>query len=318
MNKSEHFVTCFDSNYLPQGIVLYNSLQKYSIGSILWVICVDNKAKEILEKYNFEKMRILFLKDLENEELLSVKPNRTSGEYIWTLSPFLPEWIFKQDNNIERVTYLDADMFFMNDPSPIFQEFDNSAKQVLITEHGYDKEYDISNLSGRFCVQLIIYKKIGSEEVLNWWKEKCLEWCFAKFEDGKCGDQKYLDMWPILFPEKVHILSNNNLIMAPWNTSRYPSKDLILWHFHGFRLLENRKLLLHSGYKISKIIDDQIYQLYVSQILLYIKSDKNPEQIFFKYNTSKKRLQFILSRLWLTIISFKPYSLKPRIKIIKY
>ena len=106
--------------------------------------------------------------------------------------------------------------------------------------------------------------------------------------------------------------------MAPWNTSRYPSKDLILWHFHGFRLLESRKLLLHSGYKISKIIDDQIYQLYVSQILLYIKSDKNPEQIFFKYNTSKKKLQFILSRLWLTIISFKPYSLKPRIKIIKY
>jgi hypothetical protein len=318
MNKCEHYVTCFDSNYLPQGIALYNSLQKHTINSILWVICVDYKAKEVLEKYDFKKIRILFLKDLESEELLKVKKNRSRGEYIWTLSPFLPEWVFKQDTNIDRITYLDADMFFMNDPSPIFKEFDNSSKQVLITEHGYDKEYDISNLSGKFCVQLIIYKRKGSEEVLKWWKEKCLEWCYAKFEDGKCGDQKYLDMWPILFSDKVHILSNNNLILAPWNTSRYPSKELILWHFHGFRLLENRAILLHSGYKISNLIDDEIYQYYVSNILPYIRSDKNPDQLFFKYNKNKKKLQFILGRLWQIMITFKLHSLNSRVKIINY
>jgi hypothetical protein len=318
MRKVEHFVTIFDSNYLPQGITLYNSLQKHYKDSLLWIICVDYKGKKILERYNFDNIRILFLKDFENEELLELKSKRSRGEYIWTLSPFLPEWVFNQDVNIERITYLDADMYFLNDPSKIFQEFDNSNKSILITEHGYDKEYDISNIAGRFCVQLIIYNRYGSEEVLKWWKERCIEWCFAKFEDGKCGDQKYLDLWPTLFSDKVHILSNNNLILAPWNTSRYSSEELILWHFHGLRLLKNRRILLHSGYKISKIIDDQIYRSYISDLLPFVISDEILPKEFFKYNKTKKQLRFILGRLWLTLITFKIHSLKSRIKIINY
>ena len=55
-----------------------------------------------------------------------------------------------------------------------------------------------------------------------------MEWCFNRFEEGKFGDQKYLDKWPELFDDKVHILSNKELLLAPWNATRFPYTNSII------------------------------------------------------------------------------------------
>jgi hypothetical protein len=70
---------------------------------------------------------------------------------------------------------------------------------VLITDHGYAPEYDQSATSGQYCVQFMTFERDGGEPVRRWWEERCIEWCYARFEDGKFGDQKYLDDWPYRF-----------------------------------------------------------------------------------------------------------------------
>ena len=65
----EHYVTIFNNLFLPQGLVLYDSLQKYSKNSILWVICVDIITKNILEKLNLINLNIVSLDDVETSEL---------------------------------------------------------------------------------------------------------------------------------------------------------------------------------------------------------------------------------------------------------
>jgi hypothetical protein len=85
-------------------------------------------------------------------------------------------------------------------------------------------------------------------------------------EDGKHGDQKYLDDWPGRFPESVHVLSQIDVLLAPWNARRFPYSRAIAWHFQGFRLLGNDRALLHRGYAVPDVVDRMIYAPYMKEL----------------------------------------------------
>jgi hypothetical protein len=232
----EHYVTLFDSLFLPQGLALHMSMERHVKDYVLWVLSVDDEAYDVLNKLQLPNVRLLKLSQLETKELLQVKPTRSKGEYCWTLTPFAPRFVFEAEQCVERVTYLDADLWFRKHPKPIFDEFDASGKQVLITDHAYAPEYDQSATSGQFCVQFMTFSRHGGEVVRKWWEDRCIEWCYARHEDGKFGDQKYLDDWPERFADLVHVLNDNERTLAPWNASRYPYGRSIFYHFHGVRL----------------------------------------------------------------------------------
>ena len=68
----EHYVTLFDSLFLPQGLALHMSMERYIKNYTLWVLCVDDQAHEVLTKLNLPNVRLLQLSKLETAELLSV------------------------------------------------------------------------------------------------------------------------------------------------------------------------------------------------------------------------------------------------------
>jgi hypothetical protein len=233
----EHFVTLFDSLYLPQGLALHRSMERHVRDYVLWILCVDDETHEILTRINLPNVRLLQLSELETKELLRVKPTRSKGEYCWTLTPFAPRFVFEADAGVDRVTYLDADVWFCKSPAAIFREFGASGKHVMITDHAYAPENDQSVTSGQFCVQFMIFTRTGGEVVRKWWEERCIEWCYARCEDGKFGDQKYLDDWPERFTDTVHVLSNKELALAPWNATRFPAGGAVFFHFHELKIL---------------------------------------------------------------------------------
>jgi hypothetical protein len=239
----EHFVTFFNDAYLPQGIALHNSMRRHIRDFCLWILCADDASFQALSKLKLENVKLLLLSDLETKELKLAKTNRNAKEYIWTLSPFAPRFVLEADVSIDRVTYIDADTWFLKDPRAIFREFESSGKSVMITDHAYAPEFDRSETSGPFCVQFMIFSRNG-EQVRRWWEERCLEWCKEYYKDGKLGDQRYLDDWPDRFSDLVHVLQNKELILAPWNATRFPYGNAIVWHFHGLRLKKTA-----SGFK---------------------------------------------------------------------
>ena len=262
----EHYITLFDSLFLPQGLALYNSMLRHAGDFTLWVLCMDDKTQKVLQSLNAPKLRVIGLSEVETEQLLAVKPGRTRAEYCWTLTPFTPKIVFDRAPDAQRVTYVDADVFFLKSPRAIFEEFERSGKAVLITDHAYDPEYDQTAVSGQYCVQFVTFVRDACEPVRSWWQDRCIEWCFARPENGKLGDQKYLDEWPTRFGQLVHVLQQLDVLLAPWNARRFPYSRAIAWHFHGLRLLGNRKVLLHGPYSVPDITHTMVYEPYLQEL----------------------------------------------------
>lgn len=261
----EHYITLFDSLFLPQGLSLYSSLERHASSYTLWVLCMDDEAKIVLDKLNKPNIKTIALSEIEAPKLLAVKSARTMGEYCWTLTPWTPKIVFERDPSIQRVTYLDADLYFLKDINPIFQEFETSCKAILITDHGYAPEHDKSVSHGQFCVQFMSFIRNRSEPVRAWWEERCVEWCFDRSENGKFGDQKYLDDWPDRFSDLVHILQHQEWTLAPWNATRFPYSSGKIYHFHALRILD--KDYLHLGnYPLPAPLIENIYTPYFESL----------------------------------------------------
>lgn len=258
----EHYVTLFDSLFLPQGLALHTSMERHAGSYRLWVLCMDDEVHGALTKTALPNVSLLKLSALETEELREVRPGRTKGEYCWTVTPFAPRFVFEADASVLRVTYIDADMWFRKSPAPIFREFEGSGKQVLITDHGYAPEHDQTATSGQFCVQFMTFTRAGGEVVRKWWEERCVEWCFDRMEEGRFGDQRYLDDWPERFADTVHVLQHPEWMLAPWNATRFPYGSGILHHFHGLRIISNDRCAL-PNYPIPPIALSSLYWPYL-------------------------------------------------------
>ena len=267
----EHFVTLFDSNFLPIGLCLHASLMKHAQPFRLWILCMDDMVESNLRQMELPFVSLIPLAEAENSRLLAVKPTRSRGEYCWTLTPFTPQFVFDRDPCVERVTYVDADLFFFDSPCLLLEEFSASTKHVLITDHAYDPRYERSGRAkrgGRFCVQFMTFRRtVEAAKVMHWWQERCLEWCYARVEGGKFGDQKYLDAWPELFGDEVHILLQKERTLAPWNVKFFHDRHKghlapVFYHFQTLRIESTDSLCLFSGYKIGDSAN-LIYQTYV-------------------------------------------------------
>jgi hypothetical protein len=270
----EHYVTLFDSLFLPQGLALHMSMERHIKDYTLWILCVDDDAYSVLTKLLLTNVRLLQLSKLETEELLRVKPTRSKGEYCWTLTPFAPRFVFEADPAVRRVTYLDADLWFRKNPKPIFDEFQKSNKCVLITDHAYAPEYDQSSTSGQYCVQFMIFCRDDGEVVRKWWEDRCIEWCYSRFENGKFGDQKYLEDFTLKFYDLVHVLCRKEFVLAPWNAAVYPYGSSIIYHFHGTRLY-SRKTFSIGEYYIPHPTFKEIYGKYDLDISASIEILRN-------------------------------------------
>ena len=68
----EHYVTLFDSLFLPQGLALHASLQRHAGPHQLWILCVDEECHRVLSALALPGVRLLALADVETESLRSV------------------------------------------------------------------------------------------------------------------------------------------------------------------------------------------------------------------------------------------------------
>ena len=297
-----NFCTLFDSNYLTKGLALYRSLEKHCENFHLYIFAFDKITLEVLRKLNLSRTTVISLKEFEDDELIGVKPTRTNAEYCWTATSSTILYVLEK-YKVESCTYVDADIFFYSSPKPIFDELRD--KSILLTEHGYSTEYKRKlKFSGKYCVQFITFKndKYGLT-ALRWWRERCLEWCYAYYEDGKFGDQLYLEDWTTRF-QGVHVLQHPGGGVALWNISRYNFEpamnkiigidkaggkkfEVIFYHFHYLRFYNNNIIELGRIY-FGDIIINVFYKPYI-KLLMELKQKISTIDSSFDPNGATKK-----------------------------
>jgi hypothetical protein len=280
--NSSHFCTLFDSSYLSRGLALHQSLTAQTPGAILYILAMDETCRSSLERMDLVQARIISIDQFEDDRLHEAKAGRTVAEYCWTCTPSLLHYCIRKFE-LDCCTYVDADTYFFSDASALIEEMQDAS--VLITEHRYSPEYDFSRSSGKYCVQFVTIKNTAEGmRVLEDWKNACIQWCYARYEDGKFGDQMYLDAWPYKY-EGVHELMHIGGGVAPWNVQRYRIRrgsdqgtllvseksdanrevPLVFYHFHGFKML-NSSLYSFNTYELNNTVKKLLYWPYISVV----------------------------------------------------
>ena len=234
----KNFCTLFDSYYIHKGIALYLSMEKVCNDFTLYVMAFDEESYNKLKSFSFQNIVIEYESgDFLSDEIKAAKAERKRNEYCWTCGSNVT-YYFIEKYKLDNITYLDADMMFFSSPDIVFEEL--KPYSVGLSPHFAD-----TSLYGKFCVEFCYFKNDQTGiDALKWWKDCCLDWCYDRYEDGKFGDQRYLDMMPIKF-HGVHSIENRGVGVAKWNMREYKfldnnrieyegkAYDVCFYHFHA-------------------------------------------------------------------------------------
>lgn len=273
--------TLFNTGFLTRGLSLYHSLVQTSAEFCLYILAFDDFTLNYLGKLALPSMVVISMEEFEDAELLRIKNTRSAAEYCWTCASSAILYVLEK-YRVPSCTYLDADVLFYADPNLIENTLDGYS--IGITPHRYalGSIRKSAQSHGNYCVQYVTIRndKLGLEAV-RWWRERCIEWCFGRLEEGKFGDQKYLDDWPTRF-SGVKVIEDPGAGMAPWNAARYEVSgdaaigfqlrdtstaeraQLVFYHFHALRFyFEHRLNLVGGGYPLSPFVIKNLYRPYI-------------------------------------------------------
>ncbi|MDU1845910.1 MAG: cell envelope integrity protein TolA [Niallia nealsonii] len=319
-STNQNFCVIAGKEYCMKIMAFYESLVKNSNNFNLWVCCTDAITYKFLNEKNLKNMHLIRVEEIEDDQLRAVKQERMINEYCWTLKSFVIEYILK-NNDVEQVLYCDGDIYFFSNPDSIFNEW-GSASIFLTPQRDLDW---VEQKYGKYQAGIVGFRKDETGlAAVQWWKDRCIEWCSVVESNGRFGDQKYLDQLPIMY-ENVQISSNLGVNAAPWNIiynnnfkislqgdKVFINNDpLVAYHFSCLTIYSSDKYDLWNMHQlnIQKEIMNYIYVPYLDHLERVITSYQNSYPGIIKATLSTN--DFIQAKT-------KYHSTKLKRKMIKY
>lgn len=243
------FCTISTSSHLYKTYALADSIAVY--GGSLYVLLIDaektiinNQPKNVVF-YNLNQLEIGIGKNIIS------KYNKNKDKLRWALKPVFLNHLLAET---PKIIYVDNDIYFFGEYSFLFDELESNS--VLLTPHFYraDPAMEPNWLEANFRIGLYNAGFIGvnskAKLALDWWSNCCYYNVKKSYWRGLFDDQKYLDLFPILFDD-VKIIKNRGCNLAGWNYKNYHVQrnanneviiennySLIFIHFGELSLLE--------------------------------------------------------------------------------
>jgi hypothetical protein len=246
--RMNYFCTYCDRWYAARLICLYESLVAQGEDFHLSVLCFDADTEAVVSAQMADNFLAIPLGALlaADSDYAAVRGRRTAVEFYFTATPVLVRYCLNRQPDSRQMTYLDSDLFFFAPTSAIFREQGNAA--VGIVSHRFPPRLAELSKWGTYNVAWVSFRRDQDGlACLEWWRERCLEWCHDYIDQGRFADQGYLDEFPQRFA-RVHVLNHSGINAAPWNMDGVQVIEkqdqihvnggrLLFYHFQGIREL---------------------------------------------------------------------------------
>lgn len=279
------FCTISTESHLFKCFALAESIQKF--GGELRVLLVDTNRVKSTDNIP-TNIQFNYLDKISFESIVRTKKTYKKDKLRWALKPAYLLYLL---NEIEEVIYVDNDVFFYNEFNFLFEELQHY--NLLLTPHFYPSspQKDQTWLEANFRLGLYNAGFVGAnkkaKEALEWWSDCCLYEMKQSYWRGLFDDQKYLDLFPVLF-DKVNIVKNRGCNFAGWNDQNMiTEKEIVFIHFNHHTL---------SRFQISSSPHFNFFTQYLSLLEKYYPNFKLKEKQFDKFKV-KNALYFLRWKL---------------------
>ena len=275
------YCTYFNAAYEPRARVMVESLRASGEEAMVLVVCFDEESLRRTRDWDMGGVDARGIAELEERfpSLGPLRETRTPAEYFFTATPFVVLWALSESSPDEWVTYLDADLFFLSSPEPIYEEL--AGAHAGIIEHRFRDDHRFLERYGRFNVGWVSFR--ASDEghgLARWWGDRCVEWCFDQPDQGRYADQGYLDSF-IDVGSGVRVITHPGADLAPWNLDSHEvtraagggvlvdGAPLIFFHQHGLKRVGRRYAMSHLRYgtTANDMVRDCVYAPYVKRLV---------------------------------------------------
>lgn len=223
-NAPTAFCTIVTASHLDYALALYLSYRQFEAEIPFFILVTDELITKDIDWTLYPKITLINLASLSSlagaTEIIE-KYQEATDFMRWSLKSVLMLYLL-QDKAFDEVVFLDCDLCFYQDLSPIRQQLSQSS--ILLSPHwrSQNPAIDPENFNLNFTDGMFNGGFVGATQsgidALKWWRDACLYRCERTREEGYYVDQKFLDLLPAQFPG-IKINQHRGCNVANWNLS---------------------------------------------------------------------------------------------------
>ena len=292
--KKRVIFTIVTKNYIGLAYVLRDSIRRHTPDVDFRVVVADEVSGYDVQSDG----DILIAKDVlsySGQEWTEMAFKYNLTEFCTAIKPAAFQYLFGL--GYDEVMYFDPDIYTFSSLLPLFERLSRSV--MLLTPHvvgihphyGGQQEEWTFNANGIFNLGFCAMRKSAdSDKILDWWRSKLFDNAFTDRSVGNFTDQKWMDWAPALLGEKLDVVRDLGVNVAPWNyfereilqegtrlTVRFreesensqASYPLVFVHYSGYdyrQLLEGR--IHHARIDVMRYPDIQLLHHTYTDVLV--------------------------------------------------
>ena len=244
------FTLC-SANYLAHAKALGDSVVEHNPDARFVIGLVDRLPLELDSSY-WHPHEALLVEALKIPEFQKMADDYNVVELNTAVKPFYMEHLYRRDDRVDAVIYLDPDILVFSSFEPLLRKLKDSS--IILTPHHCAFDDSAMNLHWEKTILTVGIYNLGfiatsrtetTFAFLDWWQKRVKHACHYRPGSGVFVDQLWVNLAPIYFPN-VYIEKNPGYNMSYWNhferrlahrDGRYvvnDANDLVFYHFSGY------------------------------------------------------------------------------------